>query len=71
MDRYAHTGVIIEIKVANSDSILETTAFDALKHIEEKGYARSYISYPFLESVYCYGISFYNRQCYISCKKMK
>ena len=71
MDNCGNRGVIIEIKVANSDRTLETTAFDALKQIEEKGFARSYISYPFLDSVYCYGISFYKRQCYISCKKIK
>ncbi|MBW7571064.1 hypothetical protein J5V48_09180, partial [Succinivibrio sp. AGMB01872] len=71
MDNCGNTGVIIEINVANSDRTLETTAFDALKQIEEKGFARSYISYPFLDSVYCYGISFYKRQCYISCKKIK
>ncbi|MBW7569646.1 AAA family ATPase [Succinivibrio faecicola] len=63
--------VILEIKASSKiESVIED-ANHAIKQIEDKGYAKSYTTNPFINEIYGIGISFYNKQCYISCRKIK
>ena len=62
--------VILEIKASSKiESVIED-ANHAIKQIEDKGYAKSYTTNPFINEIYGIGISFYNKQCYIACKKI-
>ncbi|WP_406021367.1 PD-(D/E)XK nuclease domain-containing protein, partial [Succinivibrio sp.] len=63
--------VILEIKASSKiESVIED-ANHAIKQIEDKGYAKSYTTNPFINEIYGIGISFYNKQCYIAGKKIK
>ncbi|MBW7571111.1 AAA family ATPase [Succinivibrio faecicola] len=62
--------VILEIKASSKiESVIED-ANHAIKQIEDKGYAKTYTTNPFINEIYGIGISFYNKQCYIACKKI-
>ena len=65
------TAVILELKVSKSDDDFEQDTNDALLQIEKKKYYEPLLKKVNIETIYCYGISFYNKQCYISCRKIK
>ncbi|MGN0914979.1 MAG: PD-(D/E)XK nuclease domain-containing protein, partial [Succinivibrio sp.] len=64
------TSVIIELKVAPSTKHMKETALQAIKQIEDKRYAEKFMD-DVVTDVYCYGISFYQKVCYIEVKKIK
>ncbi len=65
------TAVIIEIK--KSDYLAEINEIKALalKQIEEKGYAETYLNTDFVSDVFAYGICFYKKDCKVMGKKLK
>ncbi|MGN1280782.1 MAG: PD-(D/E)XK nuclease domain-containing protein, partial [Succinivibrio sp.] len=63
--------VIIELKVSENDRNMKETALNALKQIEDKSYAENYLLSEAIDSVYCYGICFYQKACYIEYVKAK
>ena len=64
------TAVILELKTSKSDDDFEQDTNDALLQIEKKKYYEPFVKKVNIETIYCYGISFYNKQCYIACKKI-
>ena len=71
MDERRKKVVIIEIKASKSDDDFEQDTNDALLQIEKKKYYEPFVKKVNIETIYCYGISFYNKQCYIAGKKIK
>ena len=71
MDERQKIAVIIEIKSVNSKKELPEGTQKALKQIEENRYADEYLDDSSVKAIFCYGISFYNKQCEVSCKKVK
>ena len=71
MDERQKIAVIIEIKAVNSKKELPEGTQKALKQIEENRYADEYLDDSTVKAIYCYGISFYNKQCEVSCTKIK
>ncbi|MBW7570773.1 AAA family ATPase [Succinivibrio faecicola] len=71
MDERQKIAVIIEIKAVNSKKELPEGTQKALKQIEENRYADEYHDDSTVKSIYCYGISFYNKQCDIQGMKIK
>ena len=71
MDERHKIAVIIEIKAVNSKKELSEGTQKALKQIEENRYADEYLDDSSVKAIYCYGISFYNKQCDVSCTKVK
>ena len=65
------TAVILELKASKSDDDFEQDTNEALLQIEKKKYYEPFVKKVNIETIYCYGISFYNKQCYISCRKIK
>ncbi|MGN0903506.1 MAG: PD-(D/E)XK nuclease domain-containing protein, partial [Succinivibrio sp.] len=65
------TAVIIELKVSENDRNMKETALQAIKQIEDKNYAENFLLSETIDSVYCYGICFYQKACYIEVKKVK
>ena len=63
--------VILEIKASSKIEFVIEDANHAIKQIEDKGYAKSYTTNPFINEIYGIGISFYNKQCYIAGRKIK
>ena len=63
--------VIIEIKASKNDDDLIQDTNDALLQIEKKKYYEPFLKKDSIDTIYCYGISFYNKQCEVSCKKVK
>ena len=61
----------VEIKVSKSDDDFEQDTNDALLQIEKKKYYEPFVRKVTINTIYCYGISFYNKQCYIAGKKIK
>ncbi|MGN0893776.1 MAG: AAA family ATPase [Succinivibrio sp.] len=61
--------VIIELKTAKSTRNLKETALKALKQIEDKRYAEKFMD-DVVTDVYCYGISFCQKVCYIEMRKV-
>ena len=64
------TVVIIELKTAQSAKNLKETALQAIKQIEDKRYAEEFFD-DVISDIYCYGISFYQKNFYIEVKKLK
>ncbi|MBQ2381432.1 MAG: PD-(D/E)XK nuclease domain-containing protein, partial [Succinivibrio sp.] len=62
--------VILELKTAQSTKNLKETALQAIKQIEDKRYADEFFD-DVITDIYCYGISFYQKNCYIEVKKLK
>ena len=62
--------IIIELKTAESTKNMKETALRAIKQIEDKGYADEFID-DIITEIYCYGISFCQKECYIEMKKIK
>ncbi|MBW7569484.1 AAA family ATPase [Succinivibrio faecicola] len=71
MDERQKKVVILEIKAVNSKKELPEGTQKALKQIEEMRYADEYLDDSSVKAIYCYGISFYNKQCEVSCRKIK
>ena len=71
MDERRKKVVIIEIKASKSEDDFEQDINDALLQIEKKKYYEPFVKKISINTIYCYGISFYNKQCYISGKKIK
>ncbi|MBW7571076.1 AAA family ATPase [Succinivibrio faecicola] len=71
MNERQKIAVIIEIKAVNSKKELPEGTQKALKQIEEMRYADEYLDDSSVKAIYCYGISFYNKQCEVSCRKIK
>ncbi|MBQ2381581.1 MAG: PD-(D/E)XK nuclease domain-containing protein, partial [Succinivibrio sp.] len=65
------TAVILELKISKSDDDFEQDTNEALLQIEKKKYYEPFVKKVNIETIYCYGISFYNKQCYIAGKKIK
>ena len=63
--------VIIEIKASKNDDDLIQDTNDALLQIEKKKYYEPFLKKDSINTIYCYGISFYNKQCEVSCRKIK
>ena len=49
---------------------MKETALLAIKQIEDKRYADEFID-DIITEIYCYGISFCQKECYIEMKKVK
>lgn len=71
LDKRGSKLVIIEIKVSNSDDLLDKDAVKALEQIEKKEYAKQFLKKPLIKNIFSYGISFYKKDCYIEVKKLK
>ena len=65
------TAVIIEIKKADYLADIDEIKALALKQIEEKGYAETYLNTDFVSDVFAYGICFYKNDCKVTGKKLK
>ncbi|MBW7570592.1 AAA family ATPase [Succinivibrio faecicola] len=63
--------VIIEIKASKNDDDLIQDTNDALLQIEKKKYYEPFLKKDSINTIYCYGISFCNKQCEVSCRKIK
>lgn len=61
-DRKNRRAVVIEAKIASSENTLERECMEALKQIEEKGYARK-IERSGYRIVLRFGVSFYQKTC--------
>ena len=70
MDARKKKAVILELKVAPSTKHMKETALQAIKQIEDKRYAEKFMD-DVITDVYCYGITFYQKVCYIEVKKIK
>lgn len=62
-DRKNRRVMIIEVKKADSAARMNTACNEALKQIEDKGYARK--TEPGYENVICYGIAFFQKSAMI------
>ena len=65
------TVVVIEIKSSDSDDYFVEDTREALEQIERNSYYEPYLKKVNVKNIYCYGISFYKRDCYIEVKKVK
>ena len=70
LDKRKKKAVILELKAAQSSKNLKETALQAIKQIEDKRYAEEFFD-DVISDIYCYGISFYKKSCYIEMKKIK
>ena len=70
LDKRKKKAVILELKTAQSTKNLKETALQAIKQIEDKRYAEEFFD-DVISDIYCYGISFYQKNCYIEVKKIK
>ena len=61
--------VILELKSSPSEKDMKIVAQKALLQIEEKQYAKEFLELPTVQSIETYGISFFNKQCFIVSKK--
>ncbi|MBW7570349.1 AAA family ATPase [Succinivibrio faecicola] len=71
LDRRGSKLVIIELKASKNIESVIIDAKNAIKQIDDKEYAKSYITHPFVNKIYSYGISFYKKDCYIEVEKIK
>lgn len=60
---------ILELKSSPSEKDMKIVAQKALLQIEEKQYAKEFLELPTVQSIETYGISFFNKQCFIVSKK--
>lgn len=59
---------VLEFKVADKLKLLDKKAEEALKQIEDKGYARELHDYDY-ETIYRYGIAFCGKDCLVKLQK--
>ncbi|MGN0916038.1 MAG: PD-(D/E)XK nuclease domain-containing protein [Succinivibrio sp.] len=52
---------MIELKLSEIDRNMKETALQAIDQIEEKSYAENFMLSETIDSVYCYGICFYQK----------
>ena len=65
-----NVAVILELKIAENTKKMKETALLAIKQIEDKRYADEFID-DIITEIYCYGISFCQKECFIEMKKVK
>lgn len=65
------TVVVVEIKSSKSDDDFLEDTRAALEQIESNRYYEPYLKKVNVKTIYCYGISFYKKDCYIEVKKIK
>ncbi|MGN0894562.1 MAG: AAA family ATPase [Succinivibrio sp.] len=65
------TIAVIEIKSSRSDDDFLDDTKKALEQIERNSYYEPYLKKVNIKNIYCYGISFYKKDCYIECVKAK
>ena len=62
-------GIVIELKLSKDADSLYDRSFDALKQIEDKGYAEGMLSKnKALKQAKAFGIAFFNKDCYVLSK---
>ena len=64
-------GVVIEIKHCDDIKDSERNAFDALEQIENKKYYQDFMYQKLITNIYCYGICFTKKSCYVAFKDLK
>ena len=67
----ADQAVVIELKVRRTDGSLTEAASEAVRQIEERGYAQKFIDSKDIETVTAIGIAFCKRICRIETKILK
>ena len=67
----ADQAVVIELKVRRTDGSLTEAASEAVRQIEERGYAQKFIDSTDVETVTAIGIAFCKRICRINAKLLK
>ncbi len=65
LDHYS--GVVIELKSSKNEEHFVELATDALKQIEKMKYTDKLVKLG-VHKIYCYGISFYKKRCFVSCE---
>ena len=63
-DRSKRRAIVIEVKIADAEDMMERECIDALNQIEEKQYARK-IERDGFRTVIRYGIAFYRKECMV------
>ncbi len=61
-------GIVLELKSTGNEDKLIDTAKDALLQIETRKYA-SVFARRRIKKVYCYGIAFCRKDCYVQCEE--
>ena len=64
-------GVVIEIKQCDDIKDSERLALDALNQIESKKYYQDFLYQKLISNIYCYGICFNKKSCYVALKELK
>ena len=63
--------VIIEIKHANDEIQNQAKATEALEQIEKNKYVLNYKNDGYVTKIFCYGISFNKKSCYVAFKEIQ
>ena len=63
--------VIIEIKHANDEFQNQAKATEALEQIEKNKYVLNYKNDGYVTKIFCYGISFNKKSCYVAFKEIQ
>ena len=63
--------VIIEIKHANDEFQNQAKATEALEQIEKNKYVLNYINDGYVTKIFCYGICFNKKSCYVAFKEIQ
>ena len=61
-------GVVIELKAVKDAKRMPQQSVDALRQIQSKQYAEAFGRG--IKKVYCYGIAFYHKSCFVQCEVM-
>ena len=70
LDEEGNKADILELKVAENTKKMKETELLVIKQIEDKRYAHEFID-DIITEIYCYGISFCQKECFIEMKKFK
>ena len=63
--------VIIEIKHANDEIQNQAKATEALEQIEKNKYVLNYLNDGYVTKIFCYGICFNKKSCYVAFKEIQ
>ena len=63
--------VIIEIKHANDEFQNQAKATEALEQIEKNKYVLNYLNDGYVTKIFCYGICFNKKSCYVAFKEIQ
>ena len=63
--------MIIEIKHANDEFQNQAKATEALEQIEKNKYVLNYKNDGYVTKIFCYGISFNKKSCYVAFKEIQ